>query len=72
MTKRLKIIQNPDKAKYDEMTQAVKDCDGYCPCELERTPETKCMCAAFRHQVTPGFCHCQRFQKIEVDDDMLD
>ena len=72
MTKRLKIIQNPDKAKYDEMTQAVKDCDGYCPCELERTPETKCMCAAFRHQTTPGFCHCQRFQKIEVDDDMLD
>ena len=72
MTKRLKIVQNPDKAKYDEMTQAVKDCDGYCPCELERTPETKCMCAAFRHQDTPGFCPCQRFQKIEVDDDMLD
>lgn len=71
MTKRLKIIPNPDKAKYDEMTQAVKDCDGYCPCELERTPETRCMCANFRHQATPGLCHCQRFTKIEVDDDQL-
>ena len=72
MTKRLKIIQNPDKAKYDEMTQAVKDNDGYCPCELEKTPDTKCCCSAFRHQTIPGPCHCQRFIKIEVDDDKLD
>ncbi len=61
-----KIIPNPDKAKYDEMTQACKDNDNYCPCLLEKTPDTKCMCKAFREQ-EEGLCHCQRFLKIKVD-----
>lgn len=69
MTKRLKIIPNPDKAKYDEMTQAVKNCDGFCPCELERTPDTRCMCKAFREQMEPGLCHCQRFIKVEIEEE---
>jgi hypothetical protein len=32
----LKIIPNPDKEEYDEITQAVKDNDGYCCCLLEQ------------------------------------
>ena len=67
MTK-LKIVQNPDKQKYDEETEAVKNNDGYCPCLLEKTPDTKCMCKAFREQDKPGLCLCQRFMKIEVDE----
>lgn len=59
----VKIIQNPDKEIYNQVTQAVKDNDGYCPCELEKNKNTKCMCKNFREQTEPGECHCGRFVK---------
>ena len=37
---------------------------GYCPCAIERTPDTKCMCKEFREQQTHGPCHCGRFEKV--------
>ncbi len=46
---------------------AVEATSGYCPCMLERTPDTKCMCKEFREQKTPGRCHCGRFEKVEVE-----
>ena len=60
----LKILQNPDKEKYNEITQRVLENDGYCPCLLEKNPDTKCMCKAFRDQNVQGFCHCGRFVKV--------
>ena len=60
----LKIISNPDKDIYNEVTQAVKDNDGYCPCELIQNEDTKCMCKAFKEQTEPGECHCGRFIKV--------
>lgn len=62
----LKIIPNPNKEEYDEITQAVKDNNGYCPCELQRTTDTKCPCKAFRKQTIEEFCHCGRYYKKEV------
>lgn len=41
--------------------QKLKDNDGYCPCSLQKTPETKCMCKEFRDMVKrgeTGECHC--------------
>lgn len=64
---KLKIIKNPDKAKHDEMAKACKDNDNYCPCLIERTKDTLCMCKDFREQTTEGLCHCQRFMKIFAD-----
>lgn len=58
------IKPNPDKELYDEITAAVKDCDGYCCCETERNEDTKCMCKNFREQ-EDGFCHCGRFYKVK-------
>jgi hypothetical protein len=43
---------------------AVEANDGYCPCMIERTPDTKCMCREFREKQTPGLCHCGRFGKV--------
>ena len=37
----------------------------YCPCAIERTPDTICPCKAFREQKEPGPCHCGRFEKVE-------
>lgn len=65
----LKIIKNPDKEFYDKITQAVKDNSNYCPCMLQKTDDTLCMCRAFREQTTEGFCHCQRYMKVEVSDE---
>ena len=64
----LKIIPNPNKEKYDEITQAVKDNNNYCPCELQRTPATKCPCKTFREQNTEGECHCGRYIKVDSND----
>lgn len=38
--------------------------NGYCPCAVDQTPETLCMCAEFKAQDTPGPCHCGRFVKV--------
>ena len=57
----LKIVEiNPD------FREAVKANDGYCPCMVQKTPETKCMCKPFRDQKEPGPCHCGRFAKVEA------
>lgn len=42
----------------------VKQNDGYCPCAIKRTPDTKCMCKAFREQAKPGQCHCGLCEKV--------
>lgn len=62
----LKIIPNPNKEEYDEISQAVKDNSGYCPCLLEKSENSKCICKDFREQTIEGFCHCGRYQKILV------
>lgn len=61
----LKIVKNPDADIYNEVTQAVKNNDGYCPCRLEKTEDTKCPCKDFREQTTEGECHCGRYLKLQ-------
>lgn len=55
---KIKEVDPSIKALVDEN-------DGYCPCAVENTPDTKCMCKEFREQQTPGLCHCGRFEKKE-------
>jgi hypothetical protein len=38
--------------------------DGYCPCAVFKTPDTKCICKEFREQES-GVCHCGRYEKVE-------
>lgn len=64
---KLQIVLNPDETKRAEVQKAVKDNDGYCPCQFVRTPETKCMCKEFREQTVPGLCHCQLYLKCEKE-----
>lgn len=60
----LKVYKNPDAETYEKVSTAVKENRGYCPCELQKTPETKCPCANFRNSNIANVCHCGRFFKI--------
>ena len=62
----LKIIKNPNDNVYQEITQAVKDNDPYCPCMISKSDDTKCPCKEFREQVIEGECHCGRYLKINT------
>ena len=47
---------NPDIGKL------VEQCDGYCPCAVERNEDTLCPCKDFREQES-GVCVCGRYEK---------
>lgn len=60
----MKIRLNPDKEEAERIQRAVKENDGYCPCCLVRTEDTKCICKEFKEQ-EEGFCHCGLYLKEE-------
>ena len=63
----MKITFNPDKEVVKTVQDGLKRTGGYCPCRLQRTEETKCMCQEFRDQIKDpefeGFCHCLLYYK---------
>ena len=57
----MKVVENPDKKLVAEIRQQLKENDGYCPCRVKKTPDTKCMCREFREAIKEnriGECHC--------------
>lgn len=63
MSEELTVSLNPDKETVAEISAALKANGGYCPCAIEKTPDTKCRCKEFREQTTPGLCHCGLYEK---------
>lgn len=53
---------NEDANVVKEIREGLKATGGYCPCRVERTEDTKCMCKEFRDQIADpeyeGYCHC--------------
>jgi len=41
-------VRKKDDELAQEIVEKLKDNDGYCPCRLVKTPDTKCMCKEFR------------------------
>lgn len=62
----LKTIKNPDNELFKEVQAAVKANGGFCPCQIDHTPDTKCPCKEFREQRTIGECHCGLMCKVEA------
>lgn len=57
----MQVKQTPDREYAAEIKKSLKANNGYCPCRIEKTPDTKCMCREFREQIKrgePGMCHC--------------
>lgn len=63
MAQNYKIKISEDKEIVAAIKEGLKKNDGYCPCRIERTPATKCMCEEFRNQ-TEGECHCGLYVKV--------
>lgn len=51
-----------DEDVKEVVLRALKNNQGYCPCKLEKTPDTKCICKEFREQLE-GECHCGLYVK---------
>lgn len=61
----MKVELNKDTQLVQEIREALKAKNGYCPCALECTPDTKCMCKDFKENIAVGeYCHCGLYKKI--------
>lgn len=57
----MRVFVNPDEEYAAEVRQMIKDNNGFCPCKLVKSVDTKCKCKDFRDQVKngiAGLCHC--------------
>ena len=63
----MKITVNQDEAVVKTVREGLKRTGGFCPCRLEQTEDTKCMCKEFKEQIADpnfkGFCHCMLYYK---------
>lgn len=62
----VKTVDNP--VTVLQVSTMLKNNDGYCPCRMEHSPDTKCMCKQFREQTEPGTCHCGLYEKVWKED----
>ena len=65
----MRVKVNEDEAYVKKMRKLLEKNDGYCPCRLEHTDDTRCLCKQFRDDVAAGKtgeCHCGLY--IAVDD----
>lgn len=61
------ITENTDKTIVNKIKEGLAKKDGHCPCRVEKTADTKCMCKEFRDQIKDpnyeGYCHCMLYYK---------
>lgn len=58
----MKIQLSQNKEVVEQVKKALFENGGFCPCKLEKTPDTKCICLEFR-ELEEGECHCGLFVK---------
>ena len=61
------VTLNPDAEMVRTIREGLKRTGGYCPCRIQRTEETRCICQEFRRQMADpefgGYCHCMLYYK---------
>lgn len=60
----MRVTTNSDKEYVQEIRTKLKNNDGFCPCKIVKTEDTKCMCKEFRDMIErgeEGECHCGLF-----------
>ena len=63
----MKIRLNEDTKIVETIKNGLERTGGYCPCRIQHTDDTKCMCKEFRDQIKDpdyeGYCHCLLYYK---------
>ncbi|MCQ2417457.1 MAG: ferredoxin thioredoxin reductase catalytic beta chain [Oscillospiraceae bacterium] len=63
----MSVRLNDDKEMVAAIKEGLQRTGGYCPCRLQKTEDTKCICKEFREQMNDpefeGFCHCMLYYK---------
>lgn len=58
---------NDDPEVVARIKKGLEQRGGYCPCQVLKTPEYKCICQEFREQIADpnfeGYCHCMLYYK---------
>ena len=58
---------NEDAELVAQIKEGLKRKGGYCPCRLQKTEDTKCICKEFKEQIADpefeGYCHCLLYYK---------
>ena len=57
----MEILMNPDGDYVREIKEKLKLNGGYCPCQLIKSDDTRCICKDFREMIKQGrpcSCHC--------------
>lgn len=61
------VKENDNKDIVNAVREGLKHTGGYCPCRVEKTEDTKCICKEFKQQMADpdfeGFCHCMLYYK---------
>ncbi len=61
------VRENEDKSIVESVREGLKRTGGYCPCVLQKTEETKCICREFKEQIADpefeGYCRCMLYYK---------
>jgi len=68
-TFKIKIVQNVDTTLVKSIKESLTNNYGYCPCRVEKTPDTKCMCKEFKDSLLNEIeteCHCGLYHSIIV------
>lgn len=65
----MEIRFNENEKVVNAIREGLKKKDGHCPCRLEQTEDTMCMCKEFREQIADpefeGYCHCMLYYKAK-------
>lgn len=65
----MEIRFNDNEKVVNAIREGLKKKDGHCPCRLEQTEDTMCMCKEFREQIADpefeGYCHCMLYYKAK-------
>ncbi len=63
----MKIRLNEDKEIVARIREGLRRKEGHCPCRLEMSDDTYCVCREFRDQIADpeyeGYCHCMLYYK---------
>lgn len=62
-----KVRLNENQEVVNKIKEGLKKKGGYCPCRLEKSEDTKCICTEFKKQIADpdfeGYCHCMLYYK---------